>query len=93
MGKSLDGGDYDGFVGKIVKVDWDDICGFSDSWMDVKDMYEMRPHKCYTIGLLFDTTEEYIIVAATWDHANTIVSDINCIPVGCVTNITVLGAK
>jgi len=74
----------------FVCVEWDDICGFADSWMDHKDIYEMRPHRCITIGRLMDVTEEYITIAATWDEAATIVSDVNCIPIGCIRNINVI---
>jgi len=67
--------DIDSLIEKLVWIEWVDICGFSDSWMDIKDVYEQRPHYCHSIGRL------------------TIVSDMNCIPIGCVTNITQIERK
>jgi hypothetical protein len=90
MEQSSDGGKYEEFVGSMVIIYWDDIAGFADAWMDFKEIYEMRPHKCYTIGILFEVTEEYITIASTCDDLRTIVSDINCIPIGCITSINKL---
>jgi hypothetical protein len=87
MEQSSDGGKYEEFVGSVVMVYWDDIAGFAESWMDFKEIFEMRPHKGYTVGILFEVTEEYITVASTCDDFRTMVSDINCIPIGCVTSI------
>ena len=85
--------DIDSLIEKLVWIEWVDICGFSDSWMDIKDLYEQRPHYCHSIGRLKEATEEYITIVATWDEAGTIVSDMNCIPIGCVTNITQIERK
>lgn len=82
--------DIDSLIDKIVWIEWVDICGFADSWMDIKDVYDQKPHQCYSIGKLMEATEEYITIVATWDEAGTIVSDINCIPIGCVQNISLL---
>jgi hypothetical protein len=75
------------FVGGDVYIYWEDIAGYSDAWMERNDILDMRPHSCVSIGRVLEMTEEYITLVATWDKANTIVSDVNCIPLGCITDI------
>jgi uncharacterized protein YdbL (DUF1318 family) len=75
------------FINHDVYIYWEDIAGYSDSWMDRKEIMDMRPHSCVSIGRVLEMTEEYLTIVATWDDAKTIVSDVNCIPLGCITKI------
>jgi len=77
----------DKFLDRDVYIYWEDIAGYSDSWMERKDIIDMRPHSCISIGRVLEMTEEYITIVATWDNDKTIVSDVNCIPLGCITKI------
>ena len=77
----------DKFIDRDVYIYWEDIAGYSDSWMERKDIIDMRPHSCISIGRVLEMTEEYITIVATWDDDKTIVSDVNCIPIGCITKI------
>ena len=77
----------DRFIDRDVYIYWEDIAGYSDSWMERKDIIDMRPHSCISIGRVLEMTEEYITIVATWDDDKTIVSDVNCIPIGCITKI------
>ena len=77
----------DKFIDRDVYIYWEDIAGYSDSWMERKDIIDMRPHSCISIGRVLEMTEEYITIVATWDEDKTIVSDVNCIPIGCITKI------
>lgn len=77
----------DKFIDRDVYIYCEDIAGYSDSWMERKDIIDMRPHSCISIGRVLEMTEEYITIVATWDDDKTIVSDVNCIPIGCITKI------
>lgn len=76
------------FLEKDVYIHWEDIAGYSDAWMERNNIIDMRPHSCISIGRVVELTEEYVTIVATWDTAKTIVSDVNCIPLGCITNIS-----
>ena len=82
--------DLDSLIEKLVLIEWVDICGFSDAWMDLKDVYDQQPHKCNTVGKLMEVTLEYVTIVSTWDNAGTIVSDMNCIPIGCIDSISLM---
>jgi len=75
------------FIDHDVYIFWEDIAGYSDSWMERNNIIDMRPHSCVSIGRVLEMTEEYLTIVATWDDAKTIVSDVNCIPLGCITEI------
>lgn len=74
-------------INAVVIIEWEDISGYADSWMDKKDIYDMHPHQCISIAKLYECNQEYITVAATWDDVGSIVSDVNCIPIGCIKSI------
>jgi hypothetical protein len=68
----------------LVEVVWSDIVA-SSSWYDDKDVTEMRPEKCVSVGFLVRETEELVTLVSTYSPegddrwANTI-----CIPKGCI---------
>ena len=75
------------FIDHDVYIFWEDIAGYSDAWMERNNIIDMRPHSCISIGRVLEMTEEYLTIVATWDEAKSIVSDVNCIPLGCITKI------
>jgi hypothetical protein len=75
------------FVDHDVYIYWKDISGHPESWLERNSVIDMRPHSCVSIGRVLEMTEEYITIVSSWDVDKTIVSDVNCIPIGCITNI------
>ena len=58
-------------INAIVIIEWEDISGYADSWMDKKDIYDIHPHQCISIAKLYECNKEYITVAATWGSTST----------------------
>lgn len=50
---------------KLVLVEWVDASRLSDSWMDLKDIPEVYPHRCVTVGYVVSENEHGKILVPT----------------------------
>jgi len=71
---------------KRVAVYWVDPYKFQDSWTDVEDLEEARPHQAVTIGHLVRQDSEVVIVAATVCEELGL-AEVTVFPAGCVVAI------
>lgn len=94
--KPLDITDFGPYIGKIVKVQWLDIVGWS-GWVDEKMEAECvkKPEHCISWGYLShvsgDAELPYVVVSGTYGTNNP--NQYNqhmSIPLGCIIDITLV---
>jgi hypothetical protein len=75
----------------LVMVEWSDITGHDTPWVEQEDVLEMTPAPMVTVGIVVNLTEDYLTIAGTWESGSEPqFGNVNCIPRGCVRNLTEL---
>ena len=72
-------------------VEWSDITGHDTPWVEPGEVLEMTPAPMVTVGVVVNLTEDYLTIAGTWESGSEPqFGNVNCIPRGCVRNLTEL---
>lgn len=82
---------YQHLTGQIVIVQWHDVQGGS-GWKSESEVKDLQPWSFTTISKLVFATDDYIVLADTWDCSEEEVTygSTNCIPTGCISDIRVV---
>lgn len=73
---------YDLIRGDFAVVDWIDACS-DDEWEEA-DKSPINPEHITTCGIVYEVTEDKIVLALNHDPANNSFSCRMCIPIGMV---------
>lgn len=75
----------------LVMVKWADITGHDTPWVQPEEVLEMTPAPMVTVGVLVNLNDDYLTIAGTWETGDEQqFGNVNCIPRGCVVDLTEL---
>jgi len=84
------------FIGKTVRVSWIDPTGYTGGWCEQQDALDLRPARCFTLGIILQVKEQAIVIAGSGNEDSEDepeYGDVSAIPCHCVTGIEELDAK
>jgi hypothetical protein len=71
---------------KIVEIEWVDSCGLIPVWEVIdRNLLSLAPWPRWTVGYLWEETENYITVAQSWNEES--VGRRFSIPRGCIVKM------
>lgn len=77
-------------MGRVVRVEWQDITGHDRPWWEPAEAEALRPAEITSIGVLVAETEAYVIIAGSWEDDGSLLGNVNCIPRGVVRSLEYL---
>jgi len=78
---------------KLVRVEWDDACAFSDGWIELGHAREHRPLRVANVGYLLADEPGYVVLTAQIMIGKPqceLVGTVHVIPKGCISKMEVL---
>ena len=75
-------------MGEWLVVHWCDIVCVEEPWITPEEADDLQPAKMITVGWLVKDTEEFLVLASTFEDAkDPQLGNVNCIPKGVISRI------